>query len=158
MSKTKIFVASDPKSPYTNLHPFYQTLIENEEVALLYPTEIGELPKDFNGVIEHELDKRDMLKILESDILLFDYDTKPPLAWLVYGNISPVSHTIVISRSQTDLDPSICRKVRATLRSEDVYGFICYLLSSRTQSSSEDKSGPSPEGESCPNQNQDQQP
>ena len=158
MSKTKIFVASDPKSPYTNLHPFYQQLVENEDVLLIYPTEINEIPKDFGGVVEHELDRKDMLKILESDIVLFDYDTKPPMAWLVYGNVSPVSCTIVISRSQTDIDPLISRKIRATLKAEDVYGFITYLLASKTQSSSEDKLDPSPEEESDPNQSSDQMP
>ncbi len=148
---TKIFIASNPKSPYTNLHPFYQQLVEAEDITVLHPTDVSELPKDFSGVVEHEIGKRDMLKILESDILLYDYDVNPPIAWLIYGNVSPMSQTIVISRSQTDIDPMIGRNVRAVIKAEDVSGFISYLLASKTQSSSEDKSNPSPSEESNPN-------
>ena len=147
MSKTKIFIASNPKSPYTNLHPFYQELVEADDMVLLHPTDISELPKDFAGVVEHELAKRDMLKILESDLVIFDYDVNPPIAWLIYGNVSPMSQTIVISRSQTDIDPTIGRNIRAVIKAEDVSGFISYLLASKTRSSSEDKSSPSPSEE-----------
>lgn len=147
MTKKKIFIASNPKSPYTNLHPFYQELAGMEGVVLLHPTEVSELPKDFVGVVEHEVARRDMLKILESDLLLFDYDTNPPLAWLIYGNVSPMSQTLVISRSQTDIDPMIGRNIRAVIKADDVLGFISYLLASKTQSSSEDKSDPSPSEE-----------
>ncbi len=143
MTKTKIFIASNPKSPYTNLHPFYQELSGMEGAILIHPTEVNELPKDFVGVVEHEVARRDMLKILESDLLLFDYDTTPPLAWLIYGNVSPMSQTLVISRSQTDIDPMIGRNIRAVIKADDVLGFISYLLASKTQSSSEDKSDPS---------------
>jgi tRNA threonylcarbamoyladenosine modification (KEOPS) complex Pcc1 subunit len=148
MTKTKIFVASDPKSPYTNLHPFYQGLVESTDITLYHPTELSELTKDFTGVVEHEIAKRDMLKILESDLVLFDYDVNPPIAWLIYGNVSPVSQTIVISRSQTNIDPMIGRNIRAVIKAEDVTGFIAFLLASkRNLSSSEDKLDPSPSEE-----------
>ncbi len=147
----KIFLASSPKSSHNNLHAFYLKLSHDTRVTLVHPTKIEEIPEEFTGVLEHELARIDMLKILESDLVIFDYDARPPIEWLIYGNVSPLSDTIVISRAQTDIEPSIARKVRATLRAEDVYGFIVYLLDSKTQCSSSDKSDPSPAEESGPN-------
>jgi hypothetical protein len=147
----KIFLASSPKSSHNNLHDFYLKLSQNPGVEILHPTGMDELPKDFGGVIEHEIAKLDMLKILSADLVIFDYDARPPIEWLIYGNVNPQSETIVVSRAQTDIDPNIGRKVRAVLKAQDVYEFICYLLSLKFPEISSDKSDPSLSEESSPN-------
>lgn len=113
----------------------------------MHPTTIDDLPRDFDGVVEHEIAKQDMLKIISSNLVIFDYDVRPPIEWLIYGNVNPESDTIVVSRAQTEIDPSHGRKVRAVLKSEDVYGFIAYLLNLKSQETSSDKSDPSPSEE-----------
>jgi hypothetical protein len=139
----KIFLASSPKSSHNNLHDFYYKLSQNSSLEILHPTALDELPKDFAGVIEHELAKYDMLKIMSADLVIYDYDARPPIEWLIYGNVNPDSETIVVSRAQVDIDPAHGGKVRAVLKSGDVYAFILYLLNLRSQESSSDKSDPS---------------
>lgn len=146
----KIFIASSPKSSHNNLHDFYLNLSQDARVELVHPTSVEDIPKDFTGVMEHEVAKQDMLKILRSDLIIYDYDARPPVEWLIYGNVSPESETIVVSRAQTEIDPNIGRKVRAVLRSTDVYGFIDYLLNLKSQESSSGRSDPSHVEESDP--------
>lgn len=139
----KIFLASNPSHQHNNLHGFYDKLSHDSRIELIHPLKESDIEEDFVGVIEHEIGRRNMLNIFKSDVLIFDYDTKPPVEWLAYSNTGS-REVIVVSRAQVTLNPFISRNVRAVIKSEDTYSFINYLYSesssdSKSQETSSDK-------------------
>lgn len=119
--KTKIFLASSPIHPNNNLLEFYSNLRSNEDIDLLHPTSTDDIEetdlKDIK-VLEYEFARVDKLKILESTVVIIDWDSEIRNAYLYWSCINPNSKVIVVSKTFPDIDLFVSERVLAVVKPE----------------------------------------
>jgi hypothetical protein len=145
--KTKIFLASSPNHPNNNLFDFYSNLRSNEDIDLLHPTSIDDVDEnDLKNikVLEYEFARSDKLKILESTIVIIDWDSEIKNAYLYWSCINPNSKTIVVSKTFPDIDLFVSERVIAVVKPELLLTMLySYLETLKIQEeASQDKQDP----------------
>lgn len=132
----KIFIASSPEKPNNNLSKFYNELIDDKSVNILHPTSIDDIndiePNGIN-VVEYELARQDKIKILESDVVILDWDAMVRSAYLYWSCINPNTKIIVVSRIFPNIDPFAAEKVIAIVKPDFILDFVYSYLRSQTQ-------------------------
>jgi len=145
--KTKIFLASSPTHPNNNLFGFYSNLRSNDDIDLLHPTSIDDMEKaDLEDIkiIEYEFARMDKLKILESTVVIIDWDSEIRNAYLYWSCINPNSKTIIVSKTFPDIDLFVSEKVIAIVKPEILLPTLySYLETLETpEEASQDKQDP----------------
>lgn len=133
-----IFLASNPDHPNHNLATFYSKLTAINGTNILHPTTPDEV-EDKN--VPEALAQSDRLKVLQSDIMIWDNDSQPGIHFIIWASVKPDMKVIVVSRSLPILDPYFGERVIAVLKPTYLLNFLSLFL---------DKSDPAPSEESCP--------
>lgn len=144
--KTKIFLASSPYHPNNNLFEFYSKLRSDENIELIHPASV----KDFSDedlkeilITDYELANRDRLEILESSIVIIDWDSDVRNAYLYWSCINPNSKTIIVSRLFPSIDTFCSEKVLAIVKPEILLATLySYLSSMNPEAVVQDKEDP----------------
>lgn len=141
----KIFLASNPDHPNHNLATFYSKLTAMNGVNILHPT----TPDEVEGNIPESLAQSDRLKVLQSELLIYDNDSNPGIHYIIWASVKPDMRVVVISKSLPILDPYFGERVIAVLKPIYLLDFLGLFL---------DKSGPTHVEESGPTHDEDPEP
>lgn len=116
--KTKIFLAGTPYNPNNNLSEFYSKLISDESIDLLHISDEDDLDETARKapVLEYELARMDRLKILESEVVIIDWDSGIRNAYLYWACVHPNSKIIIVSKTSVNVDIFAAEKVVAVVK------------------------------------------
>ena len=131
---TKIFIASSPEKINNNLKDFYNVLIEDKDIEVIHPTSIEDIEDEKLKnikVLDYEISRSDRLKILESDIIILDWDSEIRSAYLYWSCVNPKTKVVVVSRIFPNIDSFASENIIATVKPEFVVNFIYSFLHSQ---------------------------
>lgn len=111
--KKNVFIASSNDK-------FYElclNLMSEDKYNISIPTDVHELREDENRLITcHDINKKDRFKIINSELVILDFDSEIKKAYLYWSCVNPNSEIIIVSDFSVLLDETCSDRVFAIIK------------------------------------------